>query len=109
MARVLITAPKRVRPNAPFTVKLLIGHPMESGQRRDTMGQAIPRDIIHTLLVTMAGETVFEATLYPAIAANPYFSFDVRARRTGDLIMRFTDDHGMTQTETWPIEVAADA
>lgn len=109
MVRVLITAPKRVRPNETFPVKLLIGHPMESGQRRDTMGQAIARDIIHTLSVTMSGDTVFQATLYPAIAANPYFAFPVRAARSGALVVRFTDDHDITQTETWPIEVAADA
>lgn len=109
MVRVLITAPKRVRPNEAFPVKLLIGHPMESGQRRDTMGQAIPREIIHSLSVTMGGESVFQATLYPAIAANPYFAFSVRAARSGALVVRFTDDLNATQTETWPIEVAADA
>jgi len=108
MVRVLITAPRRVRPGTDFVVKLLIGHPMESGQRRDTMGQTIPRDIIHDLNVTMAGVSVFQATLYPAIAANPYFSFTARADRSGDLIVRFTDDHGTTQTEIWPIEVVVE-
>ncbi len=105
MVRVLITAPKRVRANEAFDVKLLIGHPMESGQRRDSMGQAIPREIIHSLSVTMAGDTVFDATLYPAIAANPYFAFRVIARRPGDLVMRFVDDSGTTQTETVSIAV----
>ena len=46
MVRVLINVPKRVKRNEAFDVKLLISHPMESGQRRDAMGQAIPRDIM---------------------------------------------------------------
>ncbi len=105
MVRVLITAPRQVKPDEPFTVKLLIGHPMESGQRRDTLGQAIPREIIHDLVCTLAGEEVLRATLYPAIAANPFLSFTAVARRSGDLVIRFTDDRGVTQTEAVPILV----
>lgn len=105
MVRVLITAPKRVKPDEPFAVKLLIGHPMESGQRRDTMGQAIPREIIHDVVCTLAGEEVLRATFYPAIAANPYLAFTTMARRSGDLVIRFTDDRGVTQTETVLITV----
>ncbi len=105
MVRVLITAPKRVRANQAFEVKLLIGHPMESGQRRDDMGRAIRRDIIHALSVHMAGELVLDATLFPAIAANPYLTFRVMPTTSGDLTIRFTDDQGVTQTETVPIAV----
>ena len=35
MVRVLINVPKRVKRGEAFDVKLLISHPMESGQRRD--------------------------------------------------------------------------
>ncbi len=105
MVRVLINVPKRVKAGEPFEVKLLIGHPMESGQRRDTMGQAIPRDIIHDLVCTMAGQEVLRATLFPAIAANPYLTFSATARQSGDLVIRFTDDQGATQTETVAITV----
>ncbi len=105
MARVLITAPNRVRANQPFDVKLLIGHPMESGHRRDTMGQAIPREIIHSLTATLGEEVVFEATLHPAIAANPYFAFRAVARRSGALTFRLVDDLGAVQTESVLITV----
>lgn len=105
MVRVLITAPRQVKPDTPFTVKLLIGHPMESGQRRDTMGQAIPREIIHDLVCSLGGEEVLHATFFPAIAANPFLSFTAVVRRSADLVIRFTDDRGVTQTETVPILV----
>jgi sulfur-oxidizing protein SoxZ len=105
MVRVLINVPKRVRAGETFEVKLLISHPMESGQRRDTMGQAIPRDIIHDLVCTMAGETVLQLSLFPAIAANPFLAFSAVTRSSGDLVLRFTDDHGVTQTETVAVAV----
>ena len=58
MVRVLINVPKEIRANEPFDVKVLISHPMESGQRRDQLGQAIPRDIINHFVCTLDGETV---------------------------------------------------
>lgn len=106
MVRVLLSAPKTVAANTPFEVKLLISHPMESGQRRDAMGVAIPRDIINHLVCTLDGETVLDAALFPAIAANPFLAFSVIAERSGVLTVSFTDDHGVTQTEHVAITVA---
>ena len=81
MVRVLINVPKRVKRGEAFDVKLLISHPMESGQRRDAMGQAIPRDIINSFVCTYNDEEVLRADLFPAIAANPFLSFAVTAQR----------------------------
>ena len=105
MVRVLINVPKEIRANEPFDVKVLISHPMESGQRRDQLGQAIPRDIINHFVCTLDGETVVEMELFPAIAANPFLSFSVVAEKSGSLALTFTDDHGVTQTETAAITV----
>ena len=106
MVRVLVNAPKQVRRNEPFEVKLLISHPMEPGQRRDALGLIIPRDIIHSFVATFEGEEVLRAELFPAIAANPFLAFSVSVDRGGTLSMTFTDDHGVTQTETVAITVA---
>ena len=105
MVRVLINVPKRVKRGEAFDVKLLISHPMESGQRRDAMGQAIPRDIINNFVCTYNDEEVLRADLFPAIAANPFLSFAVTAQENGTLTMTFTDDHGVVQTETASITV----
>ena len=105
MVRVLINVPKRVKRGEAFDVKLLISHPMESGQRRDAMGQAIPRDIINSFVCTYNDEEVLRADLFPAIAANPFLSFAVTAQESGTLTMTFTDDHGAVQTETASITV----
>ena len=105
MPRVLVNVPKQLRRDDPFEVKVLISHPMESGQRRDELGHAIPRDIINHFICTLDGETVIEMELFPAIAANPFFAFSVTAPKGGTLAMSFIDDHGATQTEMVAIEV----
>ena len=105
MVRVLINVPRRIFPDQPFDVKVLISHPMESGQRRDQFGQAIPRDIINHFVCTLDGETVLDAEFFPAIAANPCLSFSVVAEKSGTLALTFTDDHGVTQTELAAITV----
>jgi sulfur-oxidizing protein SoxZ len=105
MVRVLINAPKQVKRGEAFEVKLLISHPMESGQRRDAMGLAVPRYIINSFVCTYNGEEVLRADLFPAIAANPFLSFTVVAQASGALVMMFTDDHGIVQTETASVEV----
>jgi|SRR5471030_2596850 sulfur-oxidizing protein SoxZ len=105
MVRVLINVPKQVKRGEPFDVKLLISHPMESGQRRDAMGLAVPRDIINSFVCTYNGNEVLRADLFPAIAANPFLSFAVVAEDSGTLVMTFTDDHGTVQTETVSVAV----
>lgn len=105
MVRVLVNVAKQIAANAPFDVKVLISHPMESGQRRDQLGQAIPRDIIHHFVCTLDGETVLNADFFPAISANPFLSFSVVAEKSGTLALTFTDDHGVTQTELVAITV----
>jgi sulfur-oxidizing protein SoxZ len=105
MVRVLINVPKHVKRGEPFDVKLLISHPMESGQRHNDMGQAIPRDIINSFVCAYNGTDVLRADLFPAIAANPFLSFAVVAQESGRLTMTFTDDDGAVQTETADIVV----
>ena len=105
MVRVLINVPKQVKRGEPFDVKLLISHPMESGQRRDAMGEVIPRDIINSFVCTYNGEDVLRADLFPAIAANPFLSFSAVADKSGTLVMQFTDDQGTVQTETVDVTV----
>jgi sulfur-oxidizing protein SoxZ len=105
MVRVLINVPKQVKRGEAFDVKLLISHPMESGQRRDAMGLAIPRDIINSFVCAYNGEEVLRADLFPAIAANPFLFFAVVAQESGSLVVTFTDDHGVVQTETVSVTV----
>jgi sulfur-oxidizing protein SoxZ len=105
MSKALIRVPAEVKKGEIFEIKTLISHPMESGQRRDSMGQLIPRDIINRFVCTYNGEEIFRAEFFPAIAANPFVTFFTVATESGQLVFQWTDDHGATQTETAKVMV----
>ena len=105
MPKALIHVPAQVKQGEIFEIKTLISHPMEPGQRRDNMGRLIPRDIINRFVCTYNGQEVFRADFFPAIAANPFLTFFSVAVESGELVFQWTDDHGVTQTETAKIQV----
>jgi sulfur-oxidizing protein SoxZ len=105
MPRVLINVPKQARKGDVIDIKVLISHPMESGQRHDDSGQIIPRKIINTFVCAWNGEEVMSAELFPAIAANPFLSFTAIATESGTISMTWVDDDGAVQTELVPITV----
>lgn len=77
-------------------VRVLIHHPMETGFRFDVNGQAVPKNVIHTLVAEFEGITIFKATLGSGISADPYLEFQVRTPRNGELVLRWIDDTGNT-------------
>lgn len=105
MARALINVPKQAKRGDVIEIKTLVSHPMETGYRRDSMGNAIPRDIINRFVCTYNGVEVFRADLFPAVAANPFLSFHTVATESGELKLSWTGDDGNTQTETVTITV----
>ena len=105
MAKALIRVPPRARRGEVIEIKILISHPMESGQRRDEMGRVIPRDIINRFVCLYNGEEVFGAEFFPAIAANPFLAFFTVATASGELVFRWTDDRGTTESEAASITV----
>jgi sulfur-oxidizing protein SoxZ len=75
-------------------VKALVSHVMESGQRKDSKGQTIPRKILNKFVATVNGKEVFSADFEPAISANPYIQFKFRATESGPVVLTWTDDDG---------------
>jgi sulfur-oxidizing protein SoxZ len=104
-ARALINVPKTAKRGDVIEIKTLISHIMETGFRHGTNGQVIPRDIITTLTCRYNGEEVFSTTLYPAIAANPFVTFNVLASESGTIALTWTGDNGFSVTEEVKIEV----
>lgn len=105
MTDIRIAAPRRAGPGELIEIKTLIRHRMESGFRRDSLGQAVPRDILTDFRCRYDGREVFRAELFPAIAANPFLSFHLVADRSGVLEFRWTGQHGETFVDTREIEV----
>ena len=104
-ARTLINVPQRAKHGEIIQIKTLISHTMETGFRRDHVGQLVPRDIITAFTCKYNGETIFEAALYQAIAANPFITFHTVATDSGKLEFKWTDDQGNTVTESVSITV----
>src|SRR4030095_12971943 len=82
-ARTVITVPASAKRGEVIEVRTLIAHPMEAGYRTGAHaradGQVLPRDILRRFECRHDGELVFAADLAPAIAANPYIAFSLRA------------------------------
>ena len=97
MAKPRVKVPKKVAKGEVFEVKTLISHVMESGQRKDrSSGELIPRKIINRFIATYNGVEVFSADWHPAISANPYMSFFMKADESGTLELQWVDDEGET-------------
>ena len=75
-------------------VKALVSHIMETGQRKDSKGETIPRKILNKFSCTVNGKEVFSADFEPAISANPYIQFKFKAAESGPVVLTWIDDDG---------------
>ena len=89
-----IKVPKSASAGEVITIKTLISHKMESGQRKEADGTVIPRQIINKFSCTFNGAPVFECDLDPAVSANPYFEFTAKVNESGKFKFAWTDDNG---------------
>jgi sulfur-oxidizing protein SoxZ len=90
----LLRVPPRARRGDIVEITAMVAHPMETGLRPGADGRLVPRLIVHTFTCRFEGEEVFRAELQPAITANPYLAFTLRATRSGTLSFRWVDDAG---------------
>lgn len=104
--RVLIRVPALARPGEVIEVRVLLQHPMETGYRPGPDGRALPRNIVRRIEARFEGEQVFAADLFPAITANPYLAFKLRAQKSGTLTLHLEGDNGLQQRETATLTVA---
>ncbi|MBV7409593.1 thiosulfate oxidation carrier complex protein SoxZ [Maritimibacter sp. DP1N21-5] len=101
-----VKAPKSASAGEVVTLKTLISHPMESGQRKDSDGNVIPRSIINRFTCELNGAMVIDVAMDPAISTNPYFEFEAKVDATGEFKLTWYDDDGSVYEDVQPIEVA---
>lgn len=85
------------------TVKALVKHPMETGQRKDKKsGKLIPAHFIQEVVCEHNGTKVMTALWGAAISKNPYLSFKFTGAKAGDsLKISWVDNKGESDsTET---------
>ncbi len=81
-------------------VRVLVAHPMETGQRKDGAGKIVPLHFIQTITATLNGKPVFSADISQAISRNPVFAFKVKGARAGDkIVITWKDNKGETRSD----------
>ncbi|WP_200932414.1 thiosulfate oxidation carrier complex protein SoxZ [Pseudorhodoferax sp. Leaf267] len=90
--------PMRIRAQAQgdkTTVRVLVSHEMESGQRRDAAGKLIPAWFIQNIQATHDGKVVMRAQWGPAVSKNPFMQFAFRGGKAGDkVVVSWVDNRG---------------
>ncbi|MDO9316318.1 MAG: thiosulfate oxidation carrier complex protein SoxZ [Burkholderiaceae bacterium] len=81
-------------------VRVLMTHAMESGQRRDASGTAIPAWHIAELTATLNGQPVMTAQWGPGVSANPFLQFRLTNAKPGDTVgIAWKDNRGDTRSD----------
>jgi len=78
-------------------IRVLMSHPMETGQRKDNAGNLVPLHFIQNLTVKLNDKIVIEGQISQAVSRNPVFSFRVKGGKTGDKVeISWLDNKGET-------------
>ena len=95
--------PMRIRAQASgsnATVRVLMAHEMETGQRKDAAGKTIPAWHITDVSASHNGKQVFSAEWGPAVAKNPFLQFTIKGAKAGDKIsVSWKDNKGESRSD----------
>jgi len=76
-------------------IRVLMAHPMETGQRKGPDGKLVPAHFIQNVTVKLNGKTVVEGQISQAVSRNPVFSFRVKGGAKGDKVeVSWVDNKG---------------
>ena len=82
------------------TVRVLMSHPMESGQRKDADGKLIPAMHINEVTATLNGKVVLTSEWGPSVSKNPFVQFLVKGVKAGDKVaVTWKDSSGDSRTD----------
>ena len=82
------------------SVKVLMSHEMETGQRKDASGKVVPAHFIQTVSATYNGKTVLSAQWGPAVSKNPFLSFKFKGGAQGGKVqVTWVDNKGDKRTD----------
>ena len=90
--------PMRIRAQAAgdkATVRVLMAHEMETGQRKDAAGKTIPAWFIQQVRAQLNGKMVMTAQWGPSVAKNPFLQFNIKGAKAGDKVgITWVDNRG---------------
>jgi sulfur-oxidizing protein SoxZ len=95
--------PMRIRAQAlgdKVTVRVLVSHDMESGQRKGADGKLVLAHFIQTINATCNGRAVMSAQWGTAVSKNPFVQFSFTGGKAGDkVIVSWVDNKGDKRTD----------
>jgi sulfur-oxidizing protein SoxZ len=81
-------------------VRVLMLHPMETGQRKDAKGEIVPLHFIQSVQISHNGKVVLDAQWSQAVSRNPFLGVRVKGARVGDKIsVTWVDNKGDKRTD----------
>ncbi len=81
-------------------IRVLMSHPMETGQRKDSDGKIIPAHYIQTVTVALNGKNVVSGQTGGSVSRNPVFGFKVKGAKAGDKVaVTWKDNKGDSRTD----------
>jgi sulfur-oxidizing protein SoxZ len=81
-------------------IRVLMSHPMETGQRKDADGKTVPAHFIQNLTVALNGRTVVSGQTAGSVSRNPVFGFKVKGAKAGDKVaVSWIDNKGDKRTD----------
>lgn len=82
------------------TVRVLMSHEMETGQRKDAAGKVIPAWYIQEVTAALNGKTVMTAQWGPSVSKNPFLQFNLKGAKAGDKVaVSWVDNKGDKRTD----------
>lgn len=81
-------------------IRVLMSHPMETGQRKDNDGKTIPAHHIQLVSVALNGKPVVSGQLAGSVSRNPVLGFKVKGAKPGDKVtVSWKDNKGDSRTD----------
>ena len=84
------------------TVKAILFHPMETGQRKDkSTGETIPAHFITEVKCEHLQKNVLTCLWGPGVSKNPFISFKFKGARKGESVkISWVDNQGQSDSMT---------
>ena len=81
-------------------IRVLVAHPMETGQRKDASGNLVAAHFIQSMTVTHNGNTVYDGQWSQAVSRNPVFAVRVKGGKAGDkVVVNWSDNKNDKRTD----------
>jgi sulfur-oxidizing protein SoxZ len=76
-------------------IRVLMGHAMETGQRKDAAGATVPAHFIQSMTVDVGGKRVVDGQIGTSVSRNPVFGFKMKGAKVGDkVVVSWVDNKG---------------